>query len=92
MYAYTSALCIIACKTSSKSYRGCFQSIQYFILSQRERCARGCVCRVCSEEVPVSCGQRATIHPTDSPSVSPRLGTVIYAPHDLRVSRMRRGV
>lgn len=47
MYAYMSALCIIACKTSSKSYCGCFQSIQYFILSQRE-----CVCVVvCVERV-----------------------------------------
>lgn len=35
MYAYMSALCIIDCKTSSKSYCGCFQSIQYFILGVR---------------------------------------------------------
>lgn len=44
MYAYMSALCIIACKTSSKSYCGCFQSIQYIILSQRQRvCVVVCV-------------------------------------------------
>lgn len=44
MYAYMSALCIIACKTSSKSYCGCFQSIQCIILSRREHvCVVACV-------------------------------------------------